>query len=187
MKMFRIILPVVVIMLFASCETITENLNARSRLAKCKYEVTSVKITGVKLKNMKLSSLETDVVVRVTNTTDGEVAMDHVKGHIYLDNNRTTDLEHKKFVRIPAKSSSSLTVDVSVPLEGALKGLSSKPEKIIVEAVVYMNLIVGGTTLGMPVGIKVRQEFPIPYDTIAYLAKRELRRMGQRGIQNIFQ
>jgi hypothetical protein len=100
MKSFRIFAGLAVI-LVTSCATVQQNIDARTFLAKCRYEYAGVKVTGVRFSTgILIDSVDLDVKVKITNTTDRDVALDHAELSFFLDSNRVLDAAHREFVRI---------------------------------------------------------------------------------------
>ena len=162
-------------LLMASCATVQQNIDARTYLAKCKYEYAGLRVTGVKFSSGTLiDTVGFDVMVKITDTTDRDVALDHADLSFFLDKNPVLDTEHKNFVRIAPKASSTETVAADLPFAGILKSLGHRPEKLGVKAKLWVTLLLGKDTWQTPIVIPFEVEVPIPYDQIdAFVAQRQ--------------
>ena len=160
--------------LLAGCATVQQNIDARTFLAKCKYEYAGLQVTGVQFSTgILIDSVSFDVKVKITDTTNRDVALDHADLAFFLDKNHVLDAAHKKFVRIAPQASSTETVAAGVPFAGVLKSLGHRPETIGVKAKLWVTLLVGKDTWETPVVIPLEADFPIPWDQIdAYVAQK---------------
>jgi len=162
-------------MALSSCATVTQNVDARTYLAKCKYEYAGIKVTGVEFSSgILIDAVDFDVRVKITDTTDRDVALDHADLAFYLDSNHVLDAAHKRFVRIPSQAFSTETVAVGVPFAGVLKTAGHRPQTIGVKAKLWVTLLVGKDTWETPIVIPLEGSFPIPWDQIdAYVANKK--------------
>jgi hypothetical protein len=161
-----------------SCATVKQNIDARALLASCKYEYAGIAVTGVNFaEGLEIESVNFDVKIRITNTVDRDIALDHAELSLFLDANRVLDLGHKRFARVVPAASAVESVSVGVPFSGIARSLGHKPEKIGVKAKLWVTLLVGKETWETPIAIAADVEMPIPYDQIeAFVAakKKEL-------------
>ncbi|MCP4130320.1 MAG: hypothetical protein GY754_05005 [bacterium] len=170
MKKFIIITLAVLVM--TSCATLKQNIEARKNLKNCKYELVTVKLKKVDLDGISVKSLYFDLHLKITNTTKSEVALDRVEGNIFLDRYQTSKISHKKFVRIKPSQSAVEVIEIMVPFKQAVKSLGRKPDKIIVKAKVFVNIMIGSFSLRTPISIEVTKAFPIPYDEIEKIIRK---------------
>lgn len=161
--------------LAASCATVQQNIDARTFLAKCRYEYAGAKVTAVRFSTgIVIDSVDMQVNVRITNTTDRDVALDHADLSFFLDNNHVFDMAHNKFVRIVPAASSTEPIAVGLPFAGILKSLGHRPETLGIKANLWVTLLVGKSTWETPVVIPLEVEVPVPYDQIdAFVAERK--------------
>ncbi len=161
--------------LLASCATVQQNIDARTYLAKCRYEYAGLKVTGVTFSSGTLiDTVDFDVMVKITDTTDRDVALDHAELAFFLDGNHVLDTAHKRFVRIASGASAVEPVSVGIPFAGVLKSLGHRPEKLGIKARLWVTLLIGKDTWETPIVIPVEVELPIPYDQIdAFVAQRQ--------------
>jgi len=162
-------------LLLASCATVQQNIDARAYLAKCRYEFEGLKVTGVTFSTGTIiDTVDFIVMLKITDTTDRDVALDHAQLAFYLDANHVLDAAHNRFVRIAAGASSTEPVAVGIPFAGVLKSLGHRPEKLGIKAKLWVTLLIGKATWETPIVIPVSVEIPIPWDQIdAYVAQRE--------------
>jgi hypothetical protein len=162
-------------LVLASCATVKQNIDARAYLAKCKYEYAGIKATAVHFSSgVLIESVDFDVLVKITDTTDRDVALDHAEFSFFLDKNPILDLAHKKFTRIAPAASSTEAIAVGIPFAGIVKSLGHRPEKIGVKAKLWVTLLIGKDTWETPIVIPVEVELPIPYDQIdAFVAEKQ--------------
>jgi hypothetical protein len=158
-----------------SCATVQQNIDARTFLAKCRYEYAGLKVTGVQFSTGTLiDSIDLEARVKITNTTDRDVALDHADLSFFLDKNHVLDAAHKSFVRIVPNASSTEPVAVGLPFAGILKSLGHRPETIGIKAKLWVTLLVGKDTWETPVVIPLEVEVPVPYDQIdPFVAQRK--------------
>ena len=158
-----------------SCATVKQNIDARAYLAKCKYEYAGLRPTEVTFSSGTLiDSVSFDVSVKVTDTTDRDVALDHADLSFFLDGNHVLDAAHKRFVRIAPQASSTETAAARVPFGGVLKSLGHRPDTLTVKAKLWVTLLVGKDTWETPIVIPLQKDFPIPWDQInVYVAQRQ--------------
>ncbi len=159
----------------SSCATVKQNIDARTYLAKCKYEYAGINVTGVEFSSgVLIEAVDFDVQVKITDTTDRDVALDHADLAFSLDSNHVLDAAHKRFVRIAPQAFSTETVAVGVPFAGVLKSLGHRPQTIGVKAKLWVTLLVGKDTWETPVVIPLEGSFPIPWDQIdVYVAQKK--------------
>ncbi|MGA2641741.1 MAG: hypothetical protein ABSG21_12670 [Spirochaetia bacterium] len=166
MKNFRFLLGLAGILL-TSCATVQQNIDARTYLARCRYEYAGLKVTGVQFSTGTLiDSVNLDANVKITNTTERDVALDHADLSFFLDKNPVLDMSHKNFVRIVPRASSTETVAVGLPFAGILKSLGHRPQTLGIKAKLWVTLLVGKDTWETPVVIPLEVEVPVPYDQI---------------------
>ncbi|HON79940.1 MAG TPA: hypothetical protein PK544_15725 [Spirochaetota bacterium] len=180
MKRIYLTIPLLCI-IFTSCAALQENLALRSSLAKCKYEFQKVEVASIEIDGIKVKKVNFNVFLKITNTAKVDAALDHIEGSIFLDNHKTADIAHRRFLRINKGQSVVEKFDVGVPLASAISSLGRKPNNIIVDAKVYVNVVIGNHTIKSPVTVQVRQSFPIPYDRIYSL----VRQKGSRALNNL--
>jgi len=163
-----------VAVLSASCATVQQNIDARAYLAKCKFEYVSTKVTGVTFASgILVDSVDFEVAVKITDTTEKDVALDHAEVSFFLDKNPILDVAHKNFVRIAPKASSTEPISVRLPFGGIVKTLGHRPEKLGVKAKLWVTILLGKATWETPVVIPIEVEVPIPYDQIdAFVAQK---------------
>ncbi len=162
--------------LLSSCATVKQNIDARTYLAKCKYEYAGIKVTGVEFSSgILIDSVDFDVRVKITDTTDRDVALDHADLAFYLDANHVLDASHKRFVRIAPQAFSTETVSAGVPFGGVLKTMGGgRPDTLGVKAKLWVTLLVGKDTWETPIVMPLEGSFPIPWDQIdAYVAQKK--------------
>lgn len=174
--MKKIIMLLLLALVFVSCESIQENIDARRNLSKCKYQFIRVEPKSIKLDKANLKEINFNALFKITNTTKTDVAMDHIAGTIYLDNHKTATFSHKKFVKINPGKSSTETISLNVPFIEAMKSLGGKPKYIVFKAKVYMNLIIGKYTVNTNIPIDLEQKVAIPYSTIKKLIQKEAKK-----------
>ncbi len=161
--------------LVISCSTVQQNIDARTYLAKCKYEYAGLNVTGVEFSSgILIDSVDFDVRVKITNTTDRDVALDHADLSFFLDRNHVLDAAHKRFVRIIPGAFSTETVAVGLPFGGVMKTLGHRPQTLDVKAKLWVTLLIGKDTWETPVVIPLEVEIPIPWDQIdVYVAQKK--------------
>jgi len=157
-----------------SCATVKQNIDARALLASCKYEYAGITVTGVNFaEGLEIESVNLDVKIKITNTVDKDIALDHAELSLYLDANHILDLGHKRFARVAPASSVVEPVAVGVPFSGIVKTLGHRPEKIGIKAKLWVTLLAGKDTWETPIAIAADVELPIPYDQIdAFVAEK---------------
>lgn len=164
--------------LLSSCATVQQNIDARAVLAQCRYDYSGVSVTGIQFgSGIAIDSVDFNVLVKITNPTKTDAAVDHANLSFFLDKHPVLDLAHPQFVRIPAGKSEVNTVAVTLPFSGIAATLGHRPEVIGVKAKLWMTLLVGKDTWETPVVIPVEFDVPIPYDQIDALVmakKKEL-------------
>lgn len=176
------LLSLAALLLASSCATIKQNVDARALLAKCRYEYAGIDATGVKFANgIEIASVDFDVKVKVTNTVDRDVAIDHAEFAFYLDSNRILDLGHERFVRIAPSNSSVEPIAVSLPFADIAKTLGHRPEKIGVKAKLWVTILVGKDSWETPAVIPVEVEMAIPYDQINAFVERQKAKLKQEA------
>jgi hypothetical protein len=163
------------VLLLASCATLHQNIDARTYLAKCRYEYAGLKVTGVRFSSgILIDSVDLDVMVKITNTTDRDVALDHANFAFFLDDNHVLDLDHNSFLRIAPKEAPVATIAAGLPFAGILKSLGHRPETLGVKAKLWVTLLVGKDSWQTPIVIPLEVKLPVPYDQIdAFVAQRQ--------------
>jgi len=158
-----------------SCATVKQNIDARAYLAKCKYEYAGITVTGVQFSSgILIDSVSFDVRVKITDTTDRDVALDHAELAFFLDKNHVLDVAHKRFVRIAPQAFSTETVATAVPFAGVLASTGHRPETIGVKAKLWVTLLIGKDTWETPIVVPIEVDFPIPWGQIdAYVAQKK--------------
>lgn len=161
--------------ILSSCATIQQNIDARTYLAKCKFEYAGFKVTGVTFSSgILVDSVDLEADVKITDTTDRDVALDHATFSFFLDKNPVLDVAHKNFVRIAPTASAVEPVAVRLPFGGIVKTLGHRPDTLGVKAKLWVTLLVGKDTWETPLVIPVEVEIPIPYDQIdAFVAQKK--------------
>ena len=162
-------------LLLGSCATVQKNIDARALLANCKYEFAGISVTGVAFaRGIEIDSVDFDVNIKITNTADRDVAVDHVELAFFLDGNHILDLDHKWFARIAPSASSVEPVSTRLPFAEIGKTLGHKPETIGVKAKIWVTLLVGEDVWETPVMIPIELETAVPYDQIdAFIAQKK--------------
>jgi hypothetical protein len=162
-------------LLLGSCATVKQNVDARALLAKCRYEYAGIDVTGVDFgKGIEIDSVDFDVRVKIENTVDKDIAVDHAALSFDLDRNHVLDLAHNRFVRIAPAAAAVEPVSVKLPFAGMIKSLGHRPEKIGLHAKLWVTLLVGKETWETPIMLPIDVEVPIPYDRIdAIIAQRK--------------
>jgi len=162
-------------MLASSCATVQQNVDARTYLAKCKYEYAGLTVTGVHFSSgIDVDTVDLRVLVKITDTTDKDVALDHAAFALFLDASHVLDVAHNRFVRIAPKAFSTEPVDVGLPFGGIVKSLGHKPQKIGIKAKLWVTILIGKSTWETPVVIPLEVEMPVPYDQIdKFVAQRK--------------
>jgi hypothetical protein len=186
MKKIRLTVSVFASLVFlASCATVQQNIDARAYLAKCHYDFAGLSVTGVKFSSgILIDSVDLKVDVKVTNTTDKDVALDHAELAFSLDKNPILETAHKNFVRIAPAGSATEAVAVTLPFGGIVKTLGHRPEKVGVKAKLWVTLLVGKDTWETPLVIPVEVEVPIPYDQIdAFVAQKQKQLQDEAAAQ----
>ena len=161
--------------LVISCATVQQNIDARTYLAKCKYEYAGLNVTGGEFSSgILIDSVDLSVRVKITNTKDRDVALDHADLSFFMDKNHVLDAAHKNFVRIVPNAFSTETMAVGLPLGGIMKTLGHRPQTLGVKAKLWVTLLVGKDTWETPVAIPLEFEVPIPWDQIdVYVAQKK--------------
>ena len=174
--MKKLFIPLVATAILAtSCATVQQNIDARSYLAKCKYEYAGLKVTGVNFSTgTMIDTVDLDVMVKITDTTKKDVALDHAELAFFLDQNHVLDLAHQRFVRVAPGASATEPIAVGLPFGGIVKSLGHRPDKLGIKAKLWVTLLVGKDTWETPIVIPVEVEVSIPYDQIdAFVAQRQ--------------
>jgi len=155
------------VFLVFSCATVDQNFRARQNLLNCKYELEKIEFNRVSFINViEPQSVFFDNFLKITNTTNEEVAFDRFEGTLYLDENKLNTIDHKNFVRIKSKESATEIIGSEIGF-AALSGLNKKrPDKITIEGKIYINLLSGDYTLKTPFFVSIKKTFSIPYDKI---------------------
>lgn len=163
------------LVLSISCATVQQNIDARTFLARCQYEFAGIQVTGVTFgSGVLIDAVDLAVQVKVTNTTDRDVALDHADLSFFLDRNAVLDLAHAQFVRVAPSAAATETVAVRLPFGGMVKTLGHRPETLGVKAKLWVTLLVGKSTWETPVVIPLEVEVPVPYAQIdAFVAQKQ--------------
>ena len=170
--------------LVISCATVQQNIDARTYLAKCKYEYAGLNVTGVEFSSgILIDSVSFDVRVKITNTTDRDVALDHADLSFFLDGNHVLDAAHKRFVRIEPETFSTETVAVGLPFAGVMKSIGHRPQTFGVKAKLWVTLLVGKDTWETPVVIPLEVEVPIPWDQIDVYVAQKKKQMEDEAVE----
>ena len=161
--------------LLASCATVQQNIDARAYLAKCRFEYAGLNVTGVTFSSgILIDAVDLVVKVKITDTTDRDVALDHAEFSFFLDKNPVLEVAHKNFVRIAPQASATEPIAVGLPFGGIVKTLGHRPETLGVKAKLWVTLLVGKATWETPLVIPVEVEVPVPYDQIdAFVAQKK--------------
>lgn len=165
-KMKKIFLLCSLLVIVSSCKTMDDNINARKNLSKCKYEFEKIEVTNIKLKGLIIRYVDFNIYLKITNTTNNDVALDRIEGKIFLDKHKTSNFKHKKFIRIKPGKSAIEPVTTRVIFPSVVKSIGKRPKNIIIKAKAYVSLLVGSGNLKTPVAIEVQKKFPIPYNKI---------------------
>jgi hypothetical protein len=162
-------------LLALSCATVKQNIDARAYLAKCKYEYAGLKVRGVGFSSgVLIESVDFDAMVRITDTTDRDVALDHADLAFFLDKSPVLEVAHKNFVRIAPLASSTEAIAVTIPFAGIVKSLGHRPEKIGIKAKLWVTLLIEKDAWETPIVVPMEVEVPIPYNQIdAFVAERQ--------------
>ena len=180
----ELILLALVGALISSCATVQQNIDARTYLAKCKYEYAELNVTGVQFSSgIVIESVNFIVRVKITNTTDRDVALDHANLSFFLDKNHVLDTMHKNFVRIVPKAFSTEPVAVSLPFGGIIKTLGHRPQTLGIKAKLWVTLLVGKDTWETPIVIPLEVEVPIPWDQIDTYVAQKKKQMEEEAVQ----
>lgn len=173
--MKRIILWITALLIGTTgCSTIQQNIDARKNLTKCKYEYDRIELRKVEIGDLQLQTLDFNVYVKITNNSPTDVALDKVEGDLLLDEYKTLNLSHKKFIRIKPKESKSEPIVVHIPFRTAMKNLGHRPENLTVKAKLYMTVMIGEKNITSPYPFEAEKTFPIPWDQI----NAELKKQG---------
>jgi len=159
------------VLLCGSCATLQQNIAARENLKKCKYELEAISLRGVHLDGLKVETVDLDVHLRVTNTTDQVVAFDRVDAEVTLDDTQIAEVVHTTFVRIAPGESVVEPVHLSIPLAEAASNLGRLPDEVVIKGLVYPTMIVGDEAVETSVVIPITRVFRIPYDDIEAKAR----------------
>ena len=159
----------------SSCATLQQNVDARKLLSECRWEWAGVKVTGLQFtQGILVDSVSLDASVKLTNTTNRDVALDHATLGFLLDGNPVLDTAHQKFVRVAPGASVTEPVSVVLPFSGIVKTLGHRPEVLGVRAKLWVTLLVGKDTWETPLVIPVNVDVPVPYDQIdAFVAQKK--------------
>lgn len=158
--------------LVSSCLT---NIDARTYLAKCKYEYAGLSVKCVEFSpGLLIDSVDLAVKVKITNTTDRDVALDHVDLSFFLDENHVLDATHNNFVRIVSETCSTETVIVKLPFRNIITAIGHRPQTLSIKGKLWLTLLVGKDTWETPLAWPLDVEYPIPWDQIGGLFRRFL-------------
>jgi len=159
----------------ASCATVQQNIDARKYLEKCKYEYDGLDVRDVHFSSgILIDSVDFTVKVKITDTTDRDVALDHADLDFFLDGNEVIQTKHKRFVRLAPQESTTEPIAATLPIGGILKTLGHRPETMEVKAKLWVTLLVGKDTWKTPIVIPVDYSMPVPWDKIdAFVDKKK--------------
>lgn len=162
-------------LLLGSCATVQQNIDARTYLARCQFEYAAVKVTGVTFSSgLGIDAVDLETSVKITDTTDRDVALDHAAFSFFLDKNPVLDVAHQKFTRIAAKASVIEPLAVRLPFSGIVKALGHRPETLGIKAKLWLTVLLGKDTWETPIVVPVEVEVPVPYDQIdAFVAAKK--------------
>ena len=147
--------------LITSCATCVANIEARTYLAKCKYELAGLSVVAV-----ELSSVDFEAKVKITNPTDRDVALDHADLSFFLDQNHVLDVTHPNFVRIPTKSASTEAIEVKLPVWDVVKALGHRPQTFSIRGKLWLAVLVGRDTWVTPIAVPIETKVTFPWDQI---------------------
>lgn len=165
--MKHVFLIVTVLFIIATgCQTVQQNIDARKNLTKCKYEYDKIKLRKVEIGGLQLQTLDFNIYVKITNNSSTDVALDKVEGDLFLDEHKTLNISHKKFLRIKPKEEKSEPIVVHIPFRSAAKVLGHRPENLTVKAKLYMTVMIGEKHITSPYPFEAEKTFPIPWDQI---------------------
>ncbi len=116
---------------------------------------------------LKLNHANMDVYLNIKNTTNHEVALDHVKATIFVDKLKLTTFQHKKFTRIEPGEAKTEIINVNVPFEQMSNFQLKKPKKITIHARVFITILLGKTQWETPFEISIKKSVPFPYKAIS--------------------
>ncbi|TAL35424.1 MAG: hypothetical protein EPN93_10350 [Spirochaetes bacterium] len=149
-----------------SCGTVDQNIRARKNIEKCKFELNDLKLNRIEFNGIAPKQADFDLFLKITNPTEDDVVLDRVEADIYLDRDKTTSIEHKKFLRLKGKDSAIEKIDLSLPASALFKLAGKRPETVTVDAKVFVNILIGSFTLETSISVPVKKTFPIPWDKI---------------------
>ena len=171
------------VLLLASCATIQQNIDARKYLEKCKYEYAGLDVTDVKFSSgILIDSVDFVVQVKITDTTDRDVALDHADLDFFLDGNEIIQTQHKRFVRLAPKEETTEPIAATLPLDGILKTLGHRPETMEVKAKLWVTLLVGKDTWKTPIVIPVDYSMPVPWDKIDTFVDKKKKELEAKAV-----
>jgi len=151
-----------------------QNIQARKNLEKCTFELEDLKLNRIEFEGIAPKLVDLDIYLKITNPTENDDVMDRVEADVFLDRTKTTNIEHKKFLRLKGRESSVERVLVELPAKALIKLAKERPETVTVDGKVYANILMGSFTLATSIPIPIRKTFPIPWDRIdAEIAKKK--------------
>lgn len=115
---------------------------------------------------IKINHVLFDLYLKIKNTTDHEVVLDHLEADIYIDKTKVSKVNHKKFTRINPGKESVEKINVKVPFDEMKGFYLKKPKTITFDAKVYVNILIGDYTLETPWVISIKKTILIPYNKI---------------------
>ena len=154
----------------AGCATVDQNIQARKDLEKCRFEITGIEFVKFHKSAKDAFEVELNADLEITNPNENDVALDHVDADIYVEQSKAATVQHRNFVRIKAKSSVTEKVGITIPMQASwLTG--ARPDTATIDALVYVNVLIGSFTLPTPIEVPVKKIVPIPWDRIEKEAK----------------
>jgi LEA14-like dessication related protein len=166
MKKLYVSMGLALFILASGCSTVDQNIKARKNIQKCKFEFHDFKLDDVKFKGVKPEEVSFFIYLKITNPTADDVVLDHVEADIYLDENKTTSIKHKKFLRIKPKTPVVEKIAMELPASALLNLKGKRPQDLTLDAQIFVNVLIGSFTLDTNVMIPVKKTFPIPWDKI---------------------
>jgi LEA14-like dessication related protein len=149
----------------AGCSTLDQNVNARKNLSKCRFDFVGLEFVKLHAKSGKFISVDLNLLLRVTNPNETDVALDHIDAGVFIEGRKVADLSHKNFVRIKAGSSADEKVALNVPFSSAWI-LGKRPHSASIEGTIYAAVMIGEYTLSSTIERPVKTNVPLPWDKI---------------------
>jgi LEA14-like dessication related protein len=150
----------------AGCATVDQNVAARKNLEKCTYAFSGLEVDKLHYDSGVPESVDMTVLLAVTNPNSSDVVLDHIDADLYLEQKKVGNIQHKNFVRIAAKSSSSEKVEFNIPFSDAWLLAGKRPELLTIDAMVYVNILIGNFTLAAPMEVPVKKVVHIPWGRV---------------------